>query len=388
MKFSLLLPSALMALFALAIPVLIHLSRRSEHKLVDFAAIRWLNAHLRPQRKWLLQELLLLLVRMILLMALALLLAQPMLKSDAKAEHWIVVVPGAKVADFDNPPTAKNVQWHWLTPGFPAFDLSQKKSTIALSSLLRELDSQLPTSTQLTVVLPEKLVGLDGERIQLSRKVNWVVTSGTMNDHKQKQENTSVRLAVRYDLAHKDSLKYFRALQDSWQSAKKENQLVGVTLLSNAPPSKGQALVWLASGELPTSIMQWVQEGGILLASSDVQFQNSDIGAPIWRDAQGYVVMRSYNHGRGRIMQWQKALTPSEMPILLDAQFPDKLLTVLKPESLAPSAAYAKNQAPDIVAKNWPLLPDSMKAWFIGIILLLFALERILATRKNSWAAT
>jgi hypothetical protein len=387
-NFSLLLPSALTALLALAIPVLIHLSRRSEHKLVDFAAIRWLNAHLRPQRKWLLQERLLLLVRLLLLIAMALLLAQPMLKSDAKAEHWIVVVPGAKVADFDKPPIAKNVRWHWLTPGYPALDMPQHASTIALSSLLRELDSQLPTNTQLTVVLPEKIAGLDGERIQLSRKVNWVVTSGAMNNEKQKQENTTVRLAVRYDLAHKNSLKYFRALQDSWQSEKKENQLIDVTLLSNAPPTKGQTLVWLASAELPNSIKQWVQEGGILLASSDVKFQNADMGAPIWRDAQGHVVMRSYNYGRGRVMQWQKALTPSEMPVLLDAQFSDKLLTVLKPESLAPSTAYAKNQLPDLVAKNWPLLPDSINSWFIGIILLLFALERFLAARKNSWALT
>src|SRR3546814_2031747 len=40
----LLFPAALTALAALALPLLIHLTRRSDRQLLDFAALRWLRA--------------------------------------------------------------------------------------------------------------------------------------------------------------------------------------------------------------------------------------------------------------------------------------------------------------------------------------------------------
>ena len=51
MSLSLLLPLGLAALAALVVPILIHLVRRPEHQLIDFAALRWLSERVRPRRR-------------------------------------------------------------------------------------------------------------------------------------------------------------------------------------------------------------------------------------------------------------------------------------------------------------------------------------------------
>ena len=51
MSVALLAPAALAALAALLLPLLIHLARRSELHPVDFSALRWLRAQLRPRRR-------------------------------------------------------------------------------------------------------------------------------------------------------------------------------------------------------------------------------------------------------------------------------------------------------------------------------------------------
>jgi hypothetical protein len=94
---SLLLPSALAALAALLLPLIIHLSRRSEQRVTDFAALRWLSIKLRPRRKIIFQEKLLLLLRLLLLIALALFLAKPVSFHTPAAKHWVLVVPGVDI---------------------------------------------------------------------------------------------------------------------------------------------------------------------------------------------------------------------------------------------------------------------------------------------------
>ena len=74
---SFLLPAAFTAFTALLLPILIHLSRRSQTQRTEFAALRWIGAKLRPRRRPVLQERLLLLLRLLLMAALVLCLAAP-----------------------------------------------------------------------------------------------------------------------------------------------------------------------------------------------------------------------------------------------------------------------------------------------------------------------
>ncbi len=387
MNFSWLLPSAFAALAALALPLLIHLSRRAEHKPTEFAALRWLRAQRRPQRKWLLQERVLLAIRLLLLIALAIFLAQPVITSSVKPAHWVVVAPGANVAQLKQPPTGNHVQWHWLSPGYPAIDQMPSSTSRALSSLLRELDSQLPAKTELSVVVPEQLAGLDGERIRLSRKVHWLITSGSSPQSVLAKSHKPLQLAIRYDAAHAKSATYFRAAQGSWNT-NSQGLPVDVALLSNTPPEQTRVLVWLASGELPPNIAQWVQQGGTLLASKDVSLPKTQLAFPVWRDDQGTVLLREWQVAHGRILQWQVPLQPANMPVLLEAKFPERLIRVLQTSPAPLSTSLASQQQPQKVNMAWPLKPEPVWSWLVWLIVLLFMAERWLSGRRKTWAST
>ena len=121
MNFALLLPSALLALTALLLPLLIHLSRRSEQKPTDFAALRWISAQLRPRRKLVFQEIPLLLLRLLLLIALVVFLAKPVSMQSASPKHWVVVAPGLDISAFKDLPSKQKSEWHWLSTGFSGF---------------------------------------------------------------------------------------------------------------------------------------------------------------------------------------------------------------------------------------------------------------------------
>ncbi|MGQ3469536.1 BatA domain-containing protein, partial [Xanthomonas campestris] len=81
----LLFPAGLAALAALVLPLLIHLARRSGHRPTDFAALRWVRALPRPRHRVRFDEWPLLLVRLVLLAAPAVLLAGPALAGHGDA---------------------------------------------------------------------------------------------------------------------------------------------------------------------------------------------------------------------------------------------------------------------------------------------------------------
>uniref|UniRef100_UPI0028AF2F18 BatA domain-containing protein n=1 Tax=Stenotrophomonas indicatrix TaxID=2045451 RepID=UPI0028AF2F18 len=140
---SLLFPLGVAALAAWLLPLLIHLARRHPYTPLDFAALRWLRAQVRPRQRIRFDDWPLLLVRLLLLAALALLLARPALTGPAPVPAaWTVVAPGLDATALPGSTDARN--WHWLAPGFPTIDQPTPADAAARPSLLRELDAQLP----------------------------------------------------------------------------------------------------------------------------------------------------------------------------------------------------------------------------------------------------
>ena len=402
MNFLLQLPNALLALTALILPLLIHLSRRSEQKPTDFAALRWLSAQLRPRRKWVFQEILLLLLRLLLLIALALFLAKPVSMQSASPKHWVVVVPGSDLGATKNLPAYKESEWHWLSPGFPEYENKPDGLSIPVSSLLRELDAQLPANTALTVIVPESLAGLDGERIRLSHKVNWKITPGKQNNiavipaqaamtevFLNNDDAARVRFAIRHDNKHLDEAMYFRAAHVAWQAENKPNETDVIDSADISSPLKqnSNTLVWLAAGELPTEIREWAKKGGTIIASNETLEPEIKSGAVAWRNEQGKILARVAPFGQGRILQWQQALKPEVMPELLDANFPDHLKALLQAAAPAPTRALAISQTPLTGAKAFAEAPHSLQIWLALFISLLFFLERRLANAPRRWSA-
>ncbi|MBS0589325.1 MAG: BatA domain-containing protein [Proteobacteria bacterium] len=380
MSVTLLAPLGLAALAALALPLLIHLVRRLELQTTEFAALRWIAARMRPQRHLRLERLWLLLIRLLLLAAMALLLARPVWRGEAPAARpWIAVAPGVALADARAVVHAVGGEWHWLAPGFPSIEQSVDGRDLPLASLLRELDAELPMASALTVVVPEKITGLDGERVRLSRKVDWLTVPGSMAEASARS-SPPIRLAVRYAPDAEPSLRYLRAAVAAWNRDEPGRHTLDAQPVDAPIAAATDGLIWLAP-PAPT-LTHWLDAGGIALTTQDV----SGDGEVLWRDANGVALARSVRRGSGRVIALPGALVPADLPLLLDADFPQRLRQALAGDNPAPTAAMASEAMPHVdttlaaLATSEPGSLRPLDTWLVVLIAGLFLLERILAT--------
>lgn len=388
MNFGLLAPLGLVALVALAVPVLIHLVRRLELESTEFAALRWVDERVRPQRRQRIEQPLLLVLRLLLLALLAVLLARPVWTIDATAAHsWTVVVPGAVPGEPRGPG-----EWRWLAPGFPPFDMSAGTAAAALpadlpvASLLRELDARLPRRVALTVVVPQELAGLDGERARLSRPIDWRVVPGRMPPVPVSAARP-ITLAVRHAAGNEAALRYLRAAVAVWNQGEPERYTLDVQPLSAPIGSTADWLVWLAP---PAPVLaRWIDRGGTALQTRLADTQ----GEVLWRDGAGGILARVRRQGSGRLIALSGSFRPDELPILLDADFPERLRKAFAPTPAPPTAADATAVAPrfDAPLADTPMgagdAPRPLDHWLAILIASLFLLERLVATRRRRGAA-
>ncbi|NHF68342.1 BatA domain-containing protein [Xanthomonas hortorum] len=385
MNLLLLFPAGLAALAALLLPLLIHLARRSEHRPTDFAALRWLRALPRPRHRVRFDEWPLLLVRLLLLAALALLLAEPALRDHQDARPRIAVSPGVDVAAARALSHAANAQWVWLTPGFPPIDGDATSATAgttqAVSSLLRELDASLPPDTALSVIVPSQWGPLDAQRLQLSRNVQWQVLPG-QSPLATAAAVAPLRMQAIADAPADPALRYLRAVHAAWAVP----GALPVSAPDAAVPARwapGTVVVWLSHSAPPAPVIAWVAAGGQLLLDAQTPAPPAPAGPrqAVLQDAHGAPLIDATVFGRGRLLRWSAPLQPQHLPALLDADFPTRLHDALQPVP-TPQRALAQTQQPQrgpaairLTTAPWPLAP-----WLIGLVLLLFAAERWLAT--------
>lgn len=364
---SLLFPLGLLAFAAWLLPLLIHLARRHPYTPVDFAALRWLRARIRPRQRIRFDDWPLLLVRLLLLAALALLLARPALSGpDPAPAAWTVVAPGLDAVALRG--TEDPRAWHWLAPGFPPIAQPAVPGDASLPSLLRELDAQLPTGTALTVYVPDPLPGLDGARLQLLRQVQWrpqPLAAGT-----SQSVPAPPRLRLKSD-APAAAQHWLTALQRAWGS-----QPLAAPLPADALPESGEIGVWSSADPLPTPWQTWVNQGSRLLSRA-----TPPAGARLLlRDAQGAPLLWEQRMGRGHVLYLPGEWDTGRNMALRDEHLPRQLLQALRPPA-PPRVGDALDQAP----QRAPLPPTAPLArelapWLMLVILLLFALERWMAS--------
>ena len=390
---ALLFPMALVALAALLVPLALHLIRRAEYQTTPFAAMRWIHVQLRQQRRLRLRDIPLLLLRLLLLTLIAVLLAQPVLRGDATAaNYWVMVAPGVNIGAArtqveSTNSDAANADWRWLAPGFPSISNTATPATSDSASLLREIDAELPASSRISVVVPAVVDGLDGERPDLSRKLEWIVVDGAMPAMPAKGDAAPTRLLVRYDSAGSSNAGYIDALEKAWRvgwpKLSIDRASIDVALADDA-----RWLLWL-SPQRPASLQRWIANGGIAVATPVRDDPKTTEGEPVWRDAGQNVIARSQRNGKGRMISLAGALTQAELPTLLDADFPHHLYELFAGPPPAPTRAVAAalkpshtpnagSAATSLLATRTPL-----DAWFALAIAILFAVERIWASHRR-----
>ncbi len=404
MNVLLLLPIGLAAFAALLLPLLLHLARRSEQRVVPFAALRWLRALPQPRRKYRIEELLLLLLRLALLAALALLFAQPVLFGRADVAARVALAPGIDIETARRALGETDAHWLRLAPGFSAIGRDGKQrdgketesvapaahQAAALPSLLRELDAQLPAGAALTVLVPHTLNDADAQRPILSRKVEWrVLPASTAAAASQAAQASPVtpQLQVRFAPERTDAVRYLRAAGVAWamDDAANPASSTPTSRTSAAPASEpldanAKRLAWLVPGPVPAAVQRWVRDGGQALLDADARWPgfNRDATA-IWNDDTG-PLLRAQRFGRGRVLQLQRPLLPATMPALLEADFPQRLREAFDTEPVAPARVAASDYAPTTGAPAWPEQPRPLAPWLAWLVAGLFLLERWLAS--------
>lgn len=388
MSFALLAPLGLLALAALALPLLIHLVRRLELTTTEFAALRWVAERVRPRRRLRFERPWLLLLRLALLALLALLLARPVLLAPAAPTRpWVVVAPGVERGAAHAAVSAADADWRWLAPGFPRLDEALSSDPVPVSSLLRELDADVSAATTLTVVVPQELAGLDGERPRLAHALDWRVVPGRTQGSDPAASATPVRLAVRYAADAEAAVAYLHAAVAAWNLREPHRYELDAEPASAAIPADASWLVWLAPST--PVLAQWIERGGIALVAGDVDAD----GEPIWRDGQGRVLARRQVSGMGQRIALGGAFAASDLPIVLDADFPDRLLAAFAGAPRAPTRAPAAAARPlhdaGVASAEARSLAAAqpLDAWLALLIAALFLLERAVATRSRARAS-
>lgn len=371
-----LFPAGLAALAALLLPLLIHLARRDQQQLIDFAALRWLSAKPRPRHRIRFDDWPLLLVRLLLLALLAVLLARPALQGLRDATPRVVVVPGVTLDSARAAFTGQEARWLWLAPGFPAIDQNTTPATAepAITSLLRELDATLPAEAALTVILPSTVDGWDAQRLQLSRDVDWQVIEAPVAALPA-TPRPAPQLQVRHDNEGAAALPYLRAVNQAWHP--------GATLAS-ADDSQAFAgadgvRVWLSAKPLPADLLDGSDNGGVLLVDARQPLPKDAQRTPLWQDAGGRPLIEQVVHGTHRWLRWTTAMQPTTLPVLLDAGFPQHLQAVLQPTPVA-RRALATAMQPGTGATTSPPAVRELADWLVVAIALLFLQERWLAS--------
>ncbi|MGV8959718.1 MAG: BatA domain-containing protein [Stenotrophomonas sp.] len=381
-----LFPAGFAALAALLLPLLIHLARRSEYRLLDFAALRWVQAKARPRRRLRFDKWPLLLLRLLLLALLALLLARPAVTGVADTRPRVAVLPGLDAAIAHAQVDDAQAQWLWLAPGFPPIDAAAAPpaSSQPVSSLLRQLDAELPTGAPLTVLVPGVLDGVDAQRPRLSRAVDWRVVVRDSADAAEPAPTAAAAptLVIRHDQAAPSALRYLRAAALAWQPEAGAPALDIAPITQPVPLSAlptSTTLVWLATTAPPPAVQQWVGDGGTVLLDAGTAHTGLNFFASNWRDSAGLPLLEQARQGRGRVLRFTHELLPAAMPALLEADFPQRLRAQLQPTA-APTRVDATVHAPLRGDFHWMQPPRELSPWLLWAIALLFVLERWMAT--------
>lgn len=388
MNMTLLAPAALAALATLLIPLLVHLARRSEQRPTDFAALRWLRQKPKPRHRLRFDEWPLLLLRLLLLALLALWLAHPMLEGSANDAPWVAVVPGVDVAAAREAVTDADARLRWLAFDSPELDQPAPQGIPPIASLLRQLDAELPPEVQLTVLVPEVLQGVDAQRPKLSRAVEWRVLPGAMPVSKPPTSAAVPKLGVRHAPERAGAVRYLRAAASAWQPAADNQEPPAAPNFFAGPVEEAldtdtRWLAWLAPGALPPAIEAWITNGGTALLDAETTFESQEPSVALWRDQLGKPLVEATAHGKGRVLKLTQALSPAEMPQLMEADFPRHLRALFDTPPPAPARVAANHYTPTLGGDTYPQSPRDLRPWLALLIVLTLLIERWMATRRR-----
>ncbi|WP_428819707.1 BatA domain-containing protein [Microbulbifer sp. MCCC 1A16149] len=263
-------PQWLWLLLALAIPLLIHLIRRSRPRQITFAAAQWLLP--RQQRRWnkfVLRDRLLLLLRLMLVALLAFLLGQPMLNSDSEAQEDVLLVdPRIQASALDEflaqHPQLKQV--FWLQPE-PLAITAPRPSPQDIWRVLSHLSTR-------EIFRRAHILLLDAENpsghstLQVSPDWQW----HRIADTAAPAASNLPRIALAGDAPAwlQPAMEQLREKLGSGLSFITDSDIE--TLVGGSTKTRPHWLIYDTAGPLPAALQAFVREGGLLITDQRVRW--------------------------------------------------------------------------------------------------------------------
>jgi hypothetical protein len=171
-------PAWLYGLLGLLIPIGIHLLSRKEGKTIYIGSIRHLTDSDTAQFSSIrLNEIILLILRLLLITLLVFILAGFTVKSGSdETKKWLVIEKGIERDDrykgLIDSLTSKGFEMHWLAENFPAYEDS---AVIALSSNYYELIGQIQQDADTAIVLSYNYANrFKGEKASIPSTIKWL----------------------------------------------------------------------------------------------------------------------------------------------------------------------------------------------------------------------
>ncbi len=165
-------PAYLYGLFGLLLPIAIHIWSKKEGRLIRVGSTQFFpEAESKQSSSLHLNEVWLLILRLLLITTLVLILAEPMMSSiEADKDKFVLLTPGIKenqqIKTIRDSLTKDGYKLKWLSDGFPDYDEAVKlRDTTYYWQLLSEL--QALESNNIVVICDLKLRDLLGKRPEL-----------------------------------------------------------------------------------------------------------------------------------------------------------------------------------------------------------------------------
>jgi len=400
---SLLVPLGMAAAATVVIPLTLHLLRQPRSEIIEFAALRWLRPKTPPRQRLRVHRPWLLVLRILLLLVLALMLAMPVWRGGGGSAPWVGVAPGVTLAEAraaapelaDGLADGGAAEWHRLATGFPllhAEAAAPEDQSVPLASLIRQLDTEVPAARPVTLIVPRAVAGLDGGEIAVGRAVSWRIVA---SDAPVARVSQPLRLFVHggdvpadgQPLANAER-SVLQALVARWQAGGRAvtiddaaNQ--SATVNSVDEPIAPTVHLWLG-GSVPDAkqLAMLIPADATILVTGPIAAVDNAIGQTVMFDEQQKPLLTQRNFGDHRVLGTAVPLTPETMPVLLSPEFPDRLYRLLTRTDVPPRISYAGGVAPrqDVAIAAGPTEP--LSPLLEALALLLFAAERLLALRR------
>lgn len=267
-------PQWLWLLLALAVPLLIHLIRRSRPRQITFAAAQWLLP--RQQRRWnrfVLRDRLLLLLRLMLVTLLAFLLAQPLLNSDTQAREDVLLVdPRIQASALDEflvqHPQLK--QMFWLQPE-PLAITGPRPAPQDIWRVLSHLSTS-ETFRRAHILLLDAENPSGHSTLQVSPNWQWHQIADTAAP----AASDLPRIALAGDAPAwlQPAMEELREKLGSGLSFITDSDIE--TLVGGSTTTRPHWLIYDTAGPLPAALQSFVREGGLLITDQRARWDAVD----------------------------------------------------------------------------------------------------------------